>query len=288
MKKRSVLSLFVLLVPFLMANSPSPERYPINYNDYELVNESASISQEGTTKYITFYGELQNTGAGIISFRHSNLTYRFEGDYYTIFDYNYNENSPVQGLLPGKSYSFADKFSYPGSAPVGDITYSTTSASFLAYVEEDIVTTIVVSNLLASSGEYQSSYDMTIYTISFDWENTGEVSAETIFISFAMGEEEYVYYEWENIGKEESGHADINIAFDGDITASEPEIENIQLFFIRRAYESYGWNFFGSAFFQTLIVASIVVGALIVLAPVAAITTIVIISVVKNKRKNQA
>ncbi len=50
MKKRSVLSLFVLLVPFLMANSPSPERYPINYNDYELVDESASISQEGTDK----------------------------------------------------------------------------------------------------------------------------------------------------------------------------------------------------------------------------------------------
>ena len=107
MKKRSVLSLFVLLVPFLMANSPSPERYPINYNDYELVNESASISQEGTTKYITFYGELRNTGDGIISFRHSNLTYRFEGDYYNIFDYDYSENNPVQGLLPGKSYSIS-------------------------------------------------------------------------------------------------------------------------------------------------------------------------------------
>lgn len=271
-----------------MANSPSPERYPINYNDYELVNESASISQEGTIKYITFYGELQNTGDGIISFRYSNLTYRFEGDYYNIFDYDYSENNPVQGLLPGKSYSFADKFSYPGSAPTGDITYSTTSASFLAYVEEDIVTTIVVSNLLASSGEYQSSYDMTIYTISFDWENTGEYSAETVFISFTMGEEDYLNYEWEYISKDKSGHSDITIAFDGDMTALELEIENIELFFIRRAYESYGWNFFGSAFFQTLIVASIVVGALIVLAPVAAITTIVIISVVKNKRKNQA
>ena len=39
-----------------MANSPSPELNPDEYTDYELTNESIIISEEESTKYITFSG----------------------------------------------------------------------------------------------------------------------------------------------------------------------------------------------------------------------------------------
>jgi len=282
MKKHSALSLYILLVPLLMANSPSPELYPEEYSDYDLLNESVVISEEGSSKYVTFSGELVNSGEGIISFRASVLTYRFEGDDYEMLVDDYNVKKPIQGIMPDKSYIFEERFEYLGSSPIGINTYQNKIVSIRGYAEEDILSDIVVSNLIASEGEYNSSISATLFTISFDWNNPGDYSAETMYISFNINENEYVYYEWENLDKEGAGHSNIHVSFPGNI--EDQEIENIELFFIRRSYESWGWNFLDSTLFRILIAVAITITALIVIAPIIAITVILIIA--RKKKKN--
>jgi hypothetical protein len=281
MKKRSLLSLLILLSPLLMANSPSPELYPDEYANYELTNESIIISEEESTKYITFSGNLQNTGEGIISFMDSFLSYSFEGNAYEIITDYYDDARPIQGLVPNQSYSFNKIFPYSGSAPLGTVTYSSRHLGIYGYQSDDLIQTIVISNQNVTSVSYSESNDETTFTYSFDWTNSGELSAQTIFFSFSMNDNDYVDYFWESISKNATGHSDLYVTIDGDV--STEEIENANFFFIRRSYESYGWNFSGFlAGLSSLIIFGLVIISLIVLAPIIVITIVI---VVVNRKK---
>lgn len=280
MKKLHKSLLLFAFVPLLMANSPSPELYPDEYTDYEIVNENAIISEEGSAKFITFSGEIRNIGEGVINFWYSYLVYRFEGNDYDIINHNYNNIESIQGLKPSKSYLYEEKYSYNGHAPLGDVSYIIKRSELRGYSGDDIITAIVVSNLSVSDVSYNESNDKTTYTISFDWDNPGEYSSETLFISFLMNDVECVFYEWESIKREDSGHSDVYISFAGDV--SNQELENLELSFIRRSYESRSWNFFGSPFFKGFVVVVIVISAMIVIGPIAVLVTLLVIA---RKRK---
>lgn len=281
MKKRSLLSLLILLSPLLMANSPSPELFSEEYTDYELTNESIIISEEESTKYITFSGNLQNTGEGIISFIDSLLSYSFEGDVYEIITDYYDDARPIQGLIPNQSYSFNKIFPYSGSAPLGAATYTSRYMGIYGYQGDDIIQTIAISNQVVAAVSYSESNDETTFTYSFDWTNSGELSAQTIFFSFSMNDNDYVDYFWESISKNTTGNSDLYITIDGDV--STEELKNVNLFFIRRSYESYGWNFSGIlSVFGSLFIFGLVIISLIVLAPIIVITIVI---VVVNRKK---
>lgn len=267
-------------VPLLMANSPSSELYPDEYTDYEIVNESAIISEEGSAKFITFSGQISNIGEGIISFRHSSLVYRFEGIDYDIISHNHNTIESIQGLKPSKSYIYEEKYSYNGITALGDVGYTIQSSNFRAYIDDDIIATIVVSNLSISDVSYNESNDKTTYTISFDWNNPGEYSVQSLFISLRMNENEYLFYEWDSIAREDSGHSDVYISFAGDV--SNQELDDLDLTFIRRSYENWGWNFFESPLFQGFMIVVIIISAMIVIGPIAVLVTLLIIA---RKRK---
>jgi len=272
--------LLFAFVPLLMANSPSPELYPDEYTDYEIVNESAIISEEGSAKFITFSGQISNIGEGIISFRHSSLVYRFEGIDYKIISHNHNTIESIQGLKPSKSYIYEEKYSYNGITALGDVGYTIQSSNFRAYIDDDIIATIVVSNLSISDVSYNESDDKTTYTISFDWNNPGEYSVQSLFISLRMNENEYLFYEWVSIAREDSGHSDVYISFAGDV--SNQELDDLDLTFIRRSYENWGWNFFESPLFQGFMIVVIIISAMIVIGPIAVLVTLLIIA---RKRK---
>ena len=281
MKKRTLLALLILLAPFRMANSPSPELYPDEYTDYELTNESIIISEEESTKYITFSGNLQNTGDGIISFQDSFINYVFEGNDYEVISPYYDDEGPIQGLVPDQSYSFEKKLTYSGSTPLGTVTYSSRQIEIRGYQNDDLIQTIVISNQIVTTVSYSESNDATTFTYSFDWINSGELSAETVFISFTMNDNEYVDYEWESIDRNATGHSNLYISLSGDV--STEELDNINLFFIRRSYESYDWNFSGFlAGLGSLIIFGLVIISLIVLAPIIVITIVI---VVVNRKK---
>lgn len=263
-----------------MANSPSSELYPDEYTDYEIVNESAIISEEGSAKFITFSGQISNIGEGIISFRHSSLVYRFEGIDYDIISHNHNTIESIQGLKPSKSYIYEEKYSYNGITALGDVGYTIQSSNFRAYIDDDIIATIVVSNLSISDVSYNESNDKTTYTISFDWNNPGEYSVQSLFISLRMNENEYLFYEWDSIAREDSGHSDVYISFAGDV--SNQELDDLDLTFIRRSYENWGWNFFESPLFQGFMIVVIIISAMIVIGPIAVLVTLLIIA---RKRK---
>lgn len=275
MKKHSLLSLLILLAPLLMANSPSPELFPDEYTSFELTNESIIISEEESTKYITFSGNLQNTGDGIISFNDSYLVYYFENSYYVNISFYSDDGGPNHGLLPNQSYSYEKKIVYTGSASLGSITYTSKQIYFYAYQGEDIIQTIEISNQSVTNVNYSESNDVTTFTYSFDWTNSGELSAQTFFFSFTMNDNDYVYYNWESISKNAEGHSDLYIIFSGDV--STEELENVSLFFIRRSYESHNWDLFGSSFFQGLIVFGIILTSLVVLVPIIVITIVLVI-----------
>ncbi|MDD3938146.1 MAG: hypothetical protein PHU55_00125 [Bacilli bacterium] len=282
MKKRPLL--FILLFPLLMANSPSPELYPDEYFDYELINESVTISEEGEDRYVTFAGELVNNGEGIISFRASELTYRFEGDDYEIIVDDYNIDEPIQGILPGTSYVYQEKHEYYGTAPLGEIAYISKRITIRGYVEDDIIDDVVISNLSVTDVDYDEGEDTTTYTISFDWDNPGEYSVETMYIAVTKNDEQYVHYEWESLDKKSFGQSQVYISFPGDV--SDQELSNIELFFIRRAYErnGWGWNFFNSPIFYILLIIISITAVIIVVGPIAIITIVLIIT----KRKKHA
>jgi hypothetical protein len=280
MKKLHKSLLLFAFVPLLMANSPSPELYPDEYTDYEIVNESAIISEEGSAKFITFSGQISNIGEGIISFRHSSLVYRFEGIDYKIISHNHNTIESIQGLKPSKSYIYEEKYSYNGITALGDVGYTIQSSNFRAYIDDDIIATIVVSNLSISDVSYNESDDKTTYTISFDWNNPGEYSVQSLFISLRMNENEYLFYEWVSIAREDSGHSDVYISFAGDV--SNQELDDLDLTFIRRSYENWGWNFFESPLFQGFMIVVIIISAMIVIGPIAVLVTLLIIA---RKRK---
>ncbi|MFA6754771.1 MAG: hypothetical protein WCR68_03005, partial [Candidatus Dojkabacteria bacterium] len=265
MKKLHKSLLLLAFVPLLMANSPSPELYPDEYTDYEIVDESAVISEEGSAKFITFSGEIRNIGEGVINFRYSNLIYRFESKDYDIFNHNYNNIESIQGLKPNKSYIYEEKYGYDGGTAAGAVSYTIKRSELRGYSGDDIITAIAVSNLSVSHVSYNESNDETTYTISFDWNNPGEYSAETLFISFLMNDEEYLFYEWESIKREDSGHSDVYISISGDV--SNQELDDLELTFIRRSYENRGWNFFGSPFFKGFMVVVIIISAMTVLGP---------------------
>jgi hypothetical protein len=258
-----------------MANSPSPELFPDEYTSFELTNESIIISEEESTKYITFSGNLQNTGDGIISFNDSYLVYYFENNYYVNISFYSDDGGPNHGLLPNQSYSYEKKIVYTGSASLGSITYTSKQIYFYAYQGEDIIQTIEISNQSVTNVNYSESNDVTTFTYSFDWTNSGEFSAQTFFFSFTMNDNDYVYYDWESISKNAEGHSDLYIIFSGDV--STEELENISLFFIRRSYESNNWDLFGSSFFQGLIVFGIILTSLVVLVPIIVITIVLVI-----------
>lgn len=280
MKKSLLLSLLILLAPLFMANSPSPEFNPQEYTAYELTNESIIISEVESTKYITFSGDLQNTGNGIISLLESSIAYVFESNNYYIFTY-YDEDSPIHGLVPNQMYSFEKKFTYTGDASLGTVTYSSRQIEIYGFQSEDIIQTIETSNQSVTSVNYSEEYDETRFTYSFDWTNSGELSAQTYFISFTMNDDDYVYYDWESINKNDEGHSDLNIIISGD--CSTGELENINLFFIRRSYESSDW---GSSLFQDLIVVGIIFTALVMLVPVIIITIVLVVVFKKKATKN--
>jgi hypothetical protein len=280
MKKLHKSLLLFAFVPLLMANSPSSELYPDEYTDYEIVNESAIISEEGSAKFITFSGQISNIGEGIISFRHSSLVYRFEGIDYDIISHNHNTIESIQGLKPSKSYIYEEKYSYNGITALGDVGYTIQSSNFRAYIDDDIIATIVVSNLSISDVSYNESNDKTTYTISFDWNNPGEYSVQSLFISLRMNENEYLFYEWDSIAREDSGHSDVYISFAGDV--SNQELDDLDLTFIRRSYENWGWNFFESPLFQGFMIVVIIISAMIVIGPIAVLVTLLIIA---RKRK---
>lgn len=280
MKKLHKSLLLLAFVPLLMANSPSPELYPDEYTDYEIVDESAVISEEGSAKFITFSGEIRNIGEGVINFRYSNLIYRFESKDYDIFNHNYNNIESIQGLKPNKSYIYEEKYGYDGGTAAGAVSYTIKRSELRGYSGDDIITAIAVSNLSVSHVSYNESNDETTYTISFDWNNPGEYSAETLFISFLMNDEEYLFYEWESIKREDSGHSDVYISIAGDV--SNQELDDLELTFIRRSYENRGWNFFGSPFFKGFMVVVIIISAMTVLGPIAVLVTLLIIA---RKRK---
>jgi hypothetical protein len=280
MKKLHKSLLLLAFVPLLMANSPSPELYPDEYTDYEIVDESAVISEEGSAKFITFSGEIRNIGEGVINFRYSNLIYRFESKDYDIFNHNYNNIESIQGLKPNKSYIYEEKYGYDGGTAAGAVSYTIKRSELRGYSGDDIITAIAVSNLSVSHVSYNESNDETTYTISFDWNNPGEYSAETLFISFLMNDEEYLFYEWESIKREDSGHSDVYISISGDV--SNQELDDLELTFIRRSYENRGWNFFGSPFFKGFMVVVIIISAMTVLGPIAVLVTLLIIA---RKRK---
>ena len=280
MKKLHKSLLLFAFVPLLMANSPSPELYPDEYTDYEIVNESAIISEEGSAKFITFSGQISNIGEGIISFRHSSLVYRFEGIDYKIISHNHNTIESIQGLKPSKSFIYEEKYSYNGITALGDVGYTIQSSNFRAYIDDDIIATIVVSNLSISDVSYNESDDKTTYTISFDWNNPGEYSVQSLFISLRMNENEYLFYEWVSIAREDSGHSDVYISFAGDV--SNQELDDLDLTFIRRSYENWGWNFFESPLFQGFMIVVIIISAMIVIGPIAVLVTLLIIA---RKRK---
>lgn len=266
-----------------MANSPSPELYPDEYFDYELINESVTISEEGEDRYVTFAGELVNDGEGIISFRASELTYRFEGDDYEIIVDDYNVDEPIQGILPGTSYAYQEKYEYYGAAPLGEITYISKRITIRGYIEDDIIDDVVISNLGVTDVEYDEGEDTTTYTISFDWDNPGEYSVETMYIAVTKNDEDYVYYEWESLAKQSSGQSQVYISFPGDV--SDQELSNIELFFIRRAYErnGWGWNFFNSPIFYILLIIVSITAVIIVVGPIVIIT--VALAVTKRRKK---
>ncbi|MFA7068583.1 MAG: hypothetical protein WC127_06400 [Acidaminococcaceae bacterium] len=280
MKKLHKSLLLLAFVPLLMANSPSPELYPDEYTDYEIVDESAVISEEGSAKFITFSGEIRNIGEGVINFRYSNLIYRFESKDYDIFNHNYNNIESIQGLKPNKSYIYEEKYGYDGGTAAGAVSYTIKRSELRGYSGDDIITAIAVSNLSVSHVSYNESNDETTYTISFDWNNPGEYSAETLFISFLMNDEEYLFYKWESIKREDSGHSDVYISISGDV--SNQELDDLELTFIRRSYENRGWNFFGSPFFKGFMVVVIIISAMTVLGPIAVLVTLLIIA---RKRK---
>jgi len=280
MKKLHKSLLLIAFVPLLMANSPSPELYPDEYTDYEVANESAIISEEGSAKFITFSGEIRNIGEGVINFRYSYLIYRFEGNDYDIFNHNYNNIESIQGLKPSKSYIYEEKYDYDGGTAAGAVSYTIKRSELRGYSGDDIITAIDVSNLFVSHVSYNESNNETTYTISFDWNNPGEYSAETLFISFLMNDEEYLFYEWESIKREDSGHSDVYISIAGDV--SNQELDDLELTFIRRSYENQGWNFFGSPFFKGFMVVVIIISAMTVLGPIAVLITLLIIA---RKRK---
>lgn len=284
MKKRPLL--FILLFPLLMANSPSPELYPDEYFDYELINESVTISEEGEDRYVTFAGELVNNGDGIISFRASELTYRFEGDDYEIIVDDYNVDEPIQGILPGTPYVYQEKHEYYGTAPLGEIAYISKRITIRGYVEDDIIDDVVISNLGVTDVDYDESEDITVYTISFDWDNPGEYSVETMYIAVTKNDENFVHYEWESLDKKSSGQSQVYISFSGDV--SDQELSDIELFFIRRAYErnGWGWNFFNSPIFYILLIIVSITAVIIVVGPIAIITIVLIITKRKKNSNN--
>ncbi|MDD3068514.1 MAG: hypothetical protein PHF13_06575, partial [Acholeplasmataceae bacterium] len=188
---------------------------------------------------------------------------------------------PIQGLVPNQSYSFNKIFPYSGSAPLGTVTYSSRHLGIYGYQSDDLIQTIVISNQNVTSVSYSESNDETTFTYSFDWTNSGELSAQTIFFSFSMNDNDYVDYFWESISKNATGHSDLYVTIDGDV--STEEIENANFFFIRRSYESYGWNFSGFlAGLSSLIIFGLVIISLIVLAPIIVITIVI---VVVNRKK---
>jgi hypothetical protein len=95
-----------------------------------------------------------------------------------------------------------------------------------------------------------------------------------------MNDEEYLFYEWESIKREDSGHSDVYISIAGDV--SNQELDDLELTFIRRSYENQGWNFFGSPFFKGFMVVVIIISAMTVLGPIAVLITLLIIA---RKRK---
>lgn len=269
-----------------MANSPSPELYPDEYFDYELINESVTISEEGEDRYVTFAGELVNNGEGIISFRASELTYRFEGDDYEIIVDDYNVDEPIQGILPEKTYIYEEIYEYYGTAPLGEVTYISKRITIRGYVEDDIIDDVVISNLSVTDVDYDEGEDTTTYTISFDWDNPGEYSVETMYIAVTKNDEQYVHYECESLAKQSSGQSQVYISFPGDV--SDQELSNIELFFIRRAYErnGWGWNFFNSPIFYILLIIVSIIAVIIVVGPIAIITIVLIITKRKKHAKN--
>ncbi|MDD3171961.1 MAG: hypothetical protein PHO86_06535, partial [Bacilli bacterium] len=188
---------------------------------------------------------------------------------------------PIQGLVPNQSYSFNKIFPYSGSAPLGTVTYSSRHLGIYGYQNDDLIQTIVISNQIVTTVSYSESNDATTFTYSFDWINSGEFSAQTFFVSFTMNDIDYVYYDWESINKNDEGHSDLNIIISGD--CSTEELENINVFFIRRSYESSNW---GSSFFQGLLVVGIIFTALVMLVPVIIITIVLVVVFKKKSTKN--
>lgn len=233
MKKRLSFSIFLFFISLLTACAYAPELYSYEYLDYELTNESAVIDQEESVKYIKISGTLKNTGNGIIDFKDSSLYYIFEHKYYNIIPQYKHDGVLIDGILPNEVFNFEKSCIYEGNASLGAVANISRELIIKGFQSSDIIKTIEISNQSITSTYYNGDGKYTTFTYSFDWKNSGEVAAQTVFISFSINENHCVYYGWKPFNKKTTGHSDLKIFIDGNF--SSEELENIDLTFISRS-----------------------------------------------------
>lgn len=271
MEKRYQLSIFALLTPLLMANSPVPVGYPSTYIDYELVDERVEIVEEESTKYVLIGGTIINEGEGIIKLSNSAVHYLFDEEHsHSVYFDEIKFVDYIEAILPDDFYSYEVRFAYDGTSPIGDFAYQERIVQIAGFSKNDILDDIDYSNHRISLYSYQEEDDYTAAKLYFDWDNRIHLDVREVIVSFTIGGQAVVKDLSFNISLHHPNWASMSIP--GDV--SDQEISDLVLFFVRPEPVRYEWSWL--AFFFWLIIASI---ALIIIVPII----VIVIALIKNR-----
>lgn len=283
MKKPKGFLTILFVLPLLMSNSPAPNPFPTNYNDYNVENIilSSELIETSNDQYTyKVKGKISNTGNRCIDLSSSYIKIYLNDKLSSCLEFNLFDNFDMNTFLVKSNEtayfnSLCNNYSTAFAPTSGseNITFNRYELQVLAFNETDVLSNVSYEQgLISIDNEYKSQSQTTAIKIQINeiFNHSGH-TISAIVIRYNIDGQDYYLFHNINISNESKINISLDSSIKKDVSNKTGTVTDVTFLKINSYYENYYNNL------KIIEYTLIAVGAILLIAVIAIPIVIVIV-----------